>query len=335
MAAQEPSARSPETVTASSPAFEYRSRLRIGRLPLVHVVSGIDPSTGRRPAAIGVFAVGQVAVGIVAVGQVAIGAISIGQAAIALGWGVGQLAWGLLAAGQVAAGLLGSIGQVAFGPGAIGMVHASGAWVALGWLVAGLGLALVVAHRRRRLAALLDQPHATPLRSVESIAGETAHVSARIVSPDRLRGPLSGDPCVYWHTVDVGPAVRHHEHAGTEVTIADDSGTARVDLGRHVTFIRSDHYREIAGPDWALHLETSLANGDPVHIAGPVTVAPDNDRGGAFRGGVSPLFQGQPDQPLIVCTRNPLGLRAELRFAAAVAWASVLAGAVALLGWLT
>ncbi len=325
--------RSPEVV--ASPAFEYRSRLRIGRLPLVHVVSGIDPSTGKRPPAIGVIAVGQVAVGIVAVGQVAIGAISIGQAAIALGWGVGQLAWGLLAAGQVAAGLLGSVGQVAFGPGAIGMVHASGAWVSLGWLAAGLGLAAAVAQRRRRLAALLDQPYAAPLRSIESSAGETAHVAARIVSADQLRGPLSGEPCVYWHTVDVGPAVRHHEHAGTEVTIADDGGTARVDLGRHVTFIRSDHYREIAGPDWALHLETSLANGDRVHIAGPVTVAPDHDRGGAFRGGIAPLFQGRPDQPLIVSTRHPLGLRAELRFAAVVAWASVVAGAISMLAWMT
>src|SRR6185312_154826 len=115
----------PAADPAASPAFEYRSRLKIGRLPLVHVVSGIDPSTGRRPPAVGVVAVGQVAIGVVAIGQVAIGAISIGQAAIALGWGVGQLAWGMLAAGQVAAGLLGSVGQVAFGPGAIGMVHAS------------------------------------------------------------------------------------------------------------------------------------------------------------------------------------------------------------------
>jgi hypothetical protein len=227
--------------------------------------------------------------------------------------------------------LLGSIGQVALGPRAIGMVHADGAWVALGWLVAGLLLATAVSARRRQLAPLLSQPIATPIRSVELNGGETAHVSARVVSPDRLRGPLSGEPCVYWHTVDVGPAVRHHEHDGAEVTVADDGGTARVDLGRHVTFIRSDHYREIAGPDWALHLETSLAHGDQVHIAGPLTVAPDHDRGGAFRGGVSPLFQGRPDQPLIVCTRHPLALRAELRFAATLAWASLLAGVTAVL----
>lgn len=326
----------PAADPAASPAFEYRSRLKIGRLPLVHVVSGIDPSTGRRPPAVGVVAVGQVAVGVVAIGQVAIGGISIGQAAVALGWGVGQLAWGMLAAGQVAAGLLGAVGQVALGPHAVGMVHADGAWVALGWLVAGLMLATAVAQRRRRLAPLLSQPVPSPIRSVElGSAGEIAHVAARVVSPDRLRGPLSGTPCVYWHTVDVGPAVRHHEHAGSEMTIADDGGSARVDLGQHVTFIRSDHYREIAGPDWALHLETSLAQGDEVHVAGPLTVAPDHDRGAAFRGGVSPLFQGRPDQPLIISTRHPLGLRAELRFAGAMAWASLFAGAIALLGWLT
>jgi hypothetical protein len=47
------------------------------------------------------------------------------------------------------------------------------------------------------------------------------------------------------------------------------------------------------------------------------------------------LFQGRPDQPLIVCTRAPLSIRAELRFAGAVAWASVFAGAATLIGWLT
>ncbi len=210
------------------------------------------------------------------------------------------------------------------------MVHADGAWVALGWLVAGVLLAAAVAARRRRLAPLLSQPVATPIRSVELNGGETAHVAARIVSPDRLRGPLSGAPCVYWHTVDVGPAVRQHEHEGTEVTVADEGGTARVDLGRHVNFIRSDHYREIAGPDWALHLETSLAHGDQVHIAGPLTVAPDHDRGGAFRGGVSPLFQGtrRPAADRLHAPSPGAARRAALR--GAVAWASLVAGVVAL-----
>jgi len=328
MAAHEGPAR---TADGGAASFEYRSRLRIGRLPLVHVVRGIDPTTGRRPPAVGVIAVGQIAVGIVAVGQVALGAISIGQAAIGLGWGIGQAACGLLAAGQVAAGLLGAIGQIALGPRALGMVTFPGAWVALGWLVGGACLLAGIARRRRRLAPLLSPPWPSAIRSVTELAeDDLAHVAARVVSTDQLRAPLSGSPCVYWHTVEVSPGERRHEHGGGEVTIADATGAARVDLAGPVIFIRSDNYHEIAGPDWALHLETSLAEGDEVHVAGPVTLAPDRDAGGAHRGGVSPRFVGRVDQPLIVTTRNPLAFGAELRFAAALAWTSLAGGLLAL-----
>jgi hypothetical protein len=328
MAAQERTARTEDGVAATS--FEYRSRLRIGRLPLVHVVRGIDPSTGRRPPAVGVIAVGQIAIGIVAVGQVALGAISVGQAAVGLGWGIGQAACGLLAAGQVAAGLLGAVGQVALAPWTLGMVEGNGAWVALAWLVSGALLLAAVARRRRRLAPVLALAGPTTIRGVEETSGdETAHVAAQVISADCLRGPLSGAPCVYWHTVEVGSTVRH-EHRGAEVTIADATGAARVDLDGPVTFIRSDNYREIAGPDWALHLETSLAEGDRIHVAGPVTLAPDRDAAGGHRGGVSPVFVGHPERPLIVTTRNPLTFRAELRFAAALAWTSLAGGLLAL-----
>jgi hypothetical protein len=338
MAAHERPARTEETEGAS---FEYRSRLRIGRLPLVHVVRGIDPSTGRRPPAVGVIAVGQIAVGIVAVGQVALGAISVGQAAIGLGWGIGQAACGLLAAGQVAAGLLGAVGQIALGPRALGMVSLPGAWVAIGWLLGGACLLAAIARRRRRLAALLARPWPSEIRSlakggnvghVEQLADDDiAHVAARVVSTDHLRAPLSGSPCVYWHTVEVSPAERRHEHGGGEVTIADATGAARVDLTGPVIFIRSDNYHEIAGPDWALHLETSLGEGDQVHVTGPVMLAPDRHAGGAHRGGVSPLFVGRVEQPLIVTTRDPLAFGAELRFAAGLGWTSLAGGLVALL----
>src|SRR4029079_14745502 len=109
MAAQADSARTggagglSETADQAPSSFEYRSRLKVFGLPLVHVVRGIDPSSGRRPTAVGIIAIGQDAVGVLAIGQVAVGGISIGQASIGLGWGIGQLAFGLLAAGQVAA----------------------------------------------------------------------------------------------------------------------------------------------------------------------------------------------------------------------------------------
>jgi len=311
-------------------SFEYRSRLKVFGLPLVHVVRGIDPSSGRRPTAVGIIAVGQVAVGLVAIGQVAVGAISLGQASIGLGWGIGQLAFGTIAAGQVAAGLLGAVGQLAVAPHALGMVTDTGGFVAVGWLIAGVLLALAARGHRRRLGALLDRPAPTGIASVRD--GQ-AHVAAEVISADQLRAPLSSRPCVFWHTVRVGPAMREHERSGGNVVIGDETGQASIDFDSEVIFIRSDNYREIAGPDWALHIETSLARGETLHVAGPVTMTADPSAGAPYRGGVSPVFCGRRGAPLIVTTRNPFGLRTELRFAAAFAWTLVGSGAFAALAW--
>jgi hypothetical protein len=336
MAAQAGSARTDGPAGPDEPhdhapsSFEYRSRLKVFGLPLLHVVRGIDPSSGRRPTAVGIIAIGQVAVGVIAIGQVAVGGISLGQASIGLGWGIGQLAFGLLAAGQVAAGLLGAAGQLAVAPHALGMVTDTGMFVAAGWLVTGLLLAAAAARRRRRLGPLLDAPSPTRIASVRN---GRAHVEAEVVSEDQLRAPLSSRPCVFWHTVHVGPAMREHERSGGNVLIGDGSGQACVDFGSEVIFIRSDNYREIAGPDWALHIETSLARGESLHVAGPVTMAVDPSAGPPFRGGLSPVFSGRRGAPLIVTTRNPLSIRTELRFAAAFAWTLVAGGVFAAFSW--
>ncbi len=311
-------------------SFEYRSRLKVFGLPLVHVVRGIDPSSGRRPTAVGIIAIGQVAVGVLAIGQVAVGAISVGQASIGLGWGIGQLAFGLLAAGQVAAGYLGAAGQLAVAPHALGMVTDTGMFVAAGWLITGILLAAAVARRRRRLGPLLDAPSPSQIAAVRD---GRAHVAAEVVSDDQLRAPLSSRPCVFWHTVHVGPAVREHERSGGNVVIGDESGQACVDFASEVIFIRSDNYREIAGPDWALHLETSLARGESLHVAGPVTLTADPGAGAPYRGGLSPVFAGRRGAPLIVTTRNPMAIRTELRFAAAFAWTMVGSGILAACSW--
>ena len=252
-------ARFAELRTSSS--FEYRSRLRIGGLPLVHVVRGIDPSTGARPPAIGVIAVGQVAVGAIAVGQLAIGVVALGQAAIGLGWGVGQLACGLLAVGQVAAGMLGSVGQVALGPHALGLVQDHAPWAALAWLLGGLALGAAVLARLQRLGALVGRRTGAPA-ALASLRDGRARAAAHVLSENRLRAPLSNRPCVFWHSVRVGPGVRALERGGGEIAIADDSGTARVDLDSAVTFICNDRYAELPAPDWSLQLETFLARGD-------------------------------------------------------------------------
>jgi hypothetical protein len=334
MAAQAGSARTDGELEATAEhapsSFEYRSRLKVFGLPLVHVVRGIDPSSGRRPTAVGIIAVGQIAVGVIAIGQVAVGAISLGQASIGLGWGIGQLAFGLLAAGQVAAGFLGAAGQLAVAPHALGMVTDTGMFVAAGWLMTGILLATAVARRRRRLGPLLDAPSPTRIAAVRD---GRAHVAAEVVSDDQLRAPLSSRPCVFWHTVHVGPAIREHERSGGSVVIGDESGQASVDFGSEVIFIRSDNYREIAGPDWALHLETSLARGETLHVAGPVTMTSDPTAGAPYRGGLSPVFSGRRGAPLIVTTRNPLTMRTELRFAAAFAWTMVGSGILAAASW--
>ena len=83
-----------------------------------------------------------------------------------------------------------------------------------------------------------------------------------MVSLDRLRAPLSSRALRLLARRRVGPAVRATSARGGEVTIADGTGSARIDLGGAVIFIRSDNYHEMVGPDWALHLETSLAQGD-------------------------------------------------------------------------
>ena len=99
-------------------------------------------------------------------------------------------------------------------------------------------------------------------------------------------------------------------------------------------FIRSDDYREIVGPDWALHLETALCRGDsytwpvrsrsrPTQGGAPLT-APEASR---------PCSPGRPGAPLIVTTESPILMRAALRFAAAFAWTLVGSGAFAALSW--
>src|SRR5437764_4479280 len=126
MAVQESTA--PAEAVRRSSGYEYRSRLKIGSLPLIHIVRGVDPSTGTRPPAIGIIAIGQVAMGVIAIGQLAVGGIAAGQRAIGLGWGAGQIAPGILAPARVAPGATGRIGQAALAPQPRGLMQQGGPW---------------------------------------------------------------------------------------------------------------------------------------------------------------------------------------------------------------
>ncbi len=106
--------------------YEFRSKRTLLGWPLVHVVRGRDPATGRLKVAKGWIAVGDgVAVGGVAVGgAMAIGGVSVGGALsiglLAIG---GALGAGLFALGGVTMGLAVAVGGVAISAGlAIGGV---------------------------------------------------------------------------------------------------------------------------------------------------------------------------------------------------------------------
>ena len=300
----------------------------------MHVVRGIDPSSGRRPPAVGVIAVGQVAVGVVAVGQVALGAISVGQAAIGLGWGIGQArvrpARGRTGRGRAARRRRSDRARARTRSG---WSTDTGGWVAIGWLIGGACCWRVAAAPAAAPPGARCSTRRRPTR--DRVRARRARRTSRreVVSADQLRAPLSSRPCVFWHTVEVGPGDARHEHSGGEVDDRRrDRARRRIDFDSPVIFIRSDNYREIAGPDWALHLETSLARGETLHVAGPVTLTSDPSAAPLPRRRLAGV-RGRPGAPLIVTTRNPLGLRTELRFAAAFAWTLVASGVLAAFSW--
>jgi hypothetical protein len=101
---------------------EFKSKMKIGSCPLVHISIGVCPETGKRIWAKGVIAIGRKAFGVLAIGQVSIGIIAIGQLSIALVFALAQLSIaGFFSVGQAAIGLI-SIGQLAIGYYALGQL---------------------------------------------------------------------------------------------------------------------------------------------------------------------------------------------------------------------
>ena len=106
---------------------EYTSHARLFGLPFVHYTFGVNPETGGRVVARGIFAVGRIATGVFAFGQAAFGLLAFGQLAIAQ-IAIGQGALGLFAVGQLALGAAFAAGQIAVGWVAVGQI-ARGGWV--------------------------------------------------------------------------------------------------------------------------------------------------------------------------------------------------------------
>jgi len=120
---------------------EYKSKITIFGLPLVHIAMGIDARTGKKHIAKGILAIGDVAVGVIAIGGAAFGGLAMGGAALGListgglavgllaavgGCAIGAFSFGGLAIGGIALGGM-SIGYYAYGGGVVGMYTMSGA----------------------------------------------------------------------------------------------------------------------------------------------------------------------------------------------------------------
>jgi len=143
----------------SDAPFEYRSKRKIGGLPLLHVTHGRDSITGEVLEARGIIAVGDKACGVFAFGGVALGVVACGGLARGL-VAIGGAAFGLISIGGFALGLLFafggfSVGALALGGGAVGW-HACGGMV-FGWH--GFG-AWVYAHTGHggQVHALIEMP---------------------------------------------------------------------------------------------------------------------------------------------------------------------------------
>ena len=114
--------------------FEYKSKRTLFGMPLLHVVQGRDPATGRAREARGIFAFGERALGVVAVGGLARGWIACGGVAVG-GFAFGGLGIGLVSFAGLAIALLLSIGGISLGTLATGGMAAG--WHAHGGLAAG------------------------------------------------------------------------------------------------------------------------------------------------------------------------------------------------------
>lgn len=113
-------------------SFEYKSKRTLLGRPLLHITSGIDPTTGRKRTARGFFAFGDRAVGVVAFGGYARGLFACGGMAVGV-CALGGMSIGLISWGGFALALL-----LAYGGLSVGFLSAGG--LALGWEAAG-GLA--------------------------------------------------------------------------------------------------------------------------------------------------------------------------------------------------
>lgn len=95
--------------------WEYKSARTLFGWPLLHIVQGVDPITGKQPWAKGVVAIGGQAIGGVAIGGVSVGVVSLGGISFG-GLAIGGVAIGLFAVAGMALALIAAAGGMALAP---------------------------------------------------------------------------------------------------------------------------------------------------------------------------------------------------------------------------
>ncbi|HJZ86413.1 MAG TPA: hypothetical protein VKN99_14630 [Polyangia bacterium] len=297
-------------------SFEYRSRLRIAGLPLVHVTwprtrkrplaLGSDPDTfPLAPGACGIVAIGPAACGVVAIGWTcAFGVVAISPVlAVGLLAGCGGLAaFGLAALGVLGAGVVWPSGLLWAAPLGIRAAEAAVAW-------SGVGLWLGLARRER-------------WQKVRRLSARHA-MRGRIVPLSTVPAPLYQVPCVFYHArwTELGTRIAE---CGVDFLVADAGGaTVRVEAAGLTSLLEPPPVR---GDQTAVGF---LAAGDVVTVGGDRDWEPDP--WGASAGYRTSPLRGVLKNA-VVTNREVAQLRAEVRVwpLLAATYLGAAAGAVAL-----
>jgi hypothetical protein len=274
---------------SSAPARgrNYRSRQTLLGLPLIHVVWGIDPATGRPRVAKGILAVGPVAIGVLPVGLSAWGLCPCGLVAggfwatglFAVGfWAVGLAAAGFQAVGLLALASWHTVGLVAAGPSPIGLEK-----IVVGKGMVGLlfVLATVTACLMDRLIRAIGSAATLPAGRTEGKGLEGASSTARRKLPwiycvcvvillliELASWWTRREPMGVWIPTRIDPTVSV-DYGEAAVRVTDVSRLGQVVLVKLVCEI-ADSFRahqlivQYSGPvlDYPAHIASTVTNVD-------------------------------------------------------------------------
>ena len=152
---------------------EYRSRITVRGLPLIHVNYGFGDYRARGVVAIGNISTGVLSVGILAKGIISVGILSLGVL------GIGVLSLALCAVGCVAAGIISiagiALGVMTLGGLALGVVSIGGCAVASHISVGGVAIAPI------SVGFIVNGEDTVILQSLQEVSAVTAEKMTALI----------------------------------------------------------------------------------------------------------------------------------------------------------